>query len=82
MQHPNTFAYSYSSSAAREAGTVAALAEVGKMVKYAHLSPTHAFTLVAIETSGVWATDDGIPVGVGQRLAQAFGDKRSTTYLF
>ena len=37
-----------------------------KMAKYAHLKPTHAFALVAIETSpwSLWATDHGIPEGV------------------
>ena len=80
---PNTFASSYSPSATREAGAVAALAEERKTAKYAHLNPTHAFTPVAIETSGVFGPQTmAFLKELGQRLAQASGDERSTTYLF
>ena len=80
---PDTFASSYSSSATREAGAVAALAEERKTAKYAHLNPTHAFTPVAIETSGVFGPQTmAFLKELGQRLAQASGDERSTTYLF
>ena len=80
---PDTFASSYSSSATREAGAVAALAEERKTAKDAHLNPTHAFTPVAIETSGVFGPQTmAFLKELGQRLAQASGDERSTTYLF
>ena len=79
----DTFASSYSPSATREAGAVAALAEERKTAKYAHLNPTHAFTPVAIETSGVFGPQTmAFLKELGQRLAQASGDERSTTYLF
>ena len=74
---------SYSSSATREEGAVAALAEERKTAKYTHLNPTHAFTPVAIETSGVFGPQTmAFLKELGQRLAQASGDERSTTYLF
>ena len=80
---PDTFASSYSPSATREAGAVAALAEERKTAKYAHLNPTHAFTPAAIETSGVFGPQTmAFLKKLGQRLAQASGDERSTTYLF
>ena len=80
---PDTFASSYSPNATREAGAVAALAEERKTAKYAHLNPMHAFTPVAIETSGVVGPQTmAFLKELGQRLAQASGDERSTTYLF
>jgi len=51
---PQHLPSSYSSSATREAGAVAALTEERKMARYAHLNRMHAFTPVAIETSGVF----------------------------
>ena len=48
------FAPSYSAHAIREAGAVAALAEERKVAKYIHLTPVHLFSLVAVETMGVF----------------------------
>ncbi len=64
---PDTFAQSYSSSATREAGAVAALAEE-KEDKYANLSSAHTFTPVAIETYGVFG-----PVNLQQMKAALAG---------
>ena len=51
---PDTFAPSYSSRATNESGAVATQAEEMKEAKYTHLNSEHAFTPVAIETSGVF----------------------------
>ena len=61
---PDTFAPSYISSATSEAGAVAALAEERKKDIYAHLDPSHSFTPVAVETSGVVGPPiPGLPQG-------------------
>ena len=78
---PDTFASSYSSSATREAGAVAALAEERKTAKDAHLNPTHAFSPVAIETSGVFGPQTmAFLKELSQRLAQASGDLPPTSF--
>ena len=51
---PDTFAPSHSSSATREAGAMAALAEERKMEKYTNLNHTHTFTSVATKTARVF----------------------------
>ena len=53
----DTFAPSYVSYAAREAGLVAKQAEEGKRSKYRHLTASHIFVPVAVETSGVFGTE-------------------------
>jgi len=49
---PTCFAPLYLSSAASEAGAIAALTEERKKTKYAQLNPALTFTPMAIETSG------------------------------
>ena len=79
---PDTFAPSYSSSATREAGAVAVLAEERKRDKYAFLNPTHTFTPVAIETSGaISAQSMAFLKDLGRRITRVTGEERSTTYL-
>ena len=79
---PDTFAPSYLSSATREAGAVAALAEVRKKDRYAHLDCTHSFTPVAIETSGVIGPESmAFLKDLGRRLARVTGEEKSTSYL-
>eukprot|EP00731_Ephydatia_muelleri_P037460 Em0476g3a len=51
---PDTYAPSYSTIAAQQAGAVGQQAEDKKAQKYKHLSSHHFFTPVAIETSGVY----------------------------
>ena len=79
---PDTFAPSYSSRATNEAGAVATQAEERKEAKYTHLNSTHAFTLVAIETSGVFgAKTMRFVQELGQRLERVTGEVRSTNFL-
>ena len=50
---PDTFAPSYTARATSEPEAEAVLAEEKKRDKYTHLEPSHYFTPVAVETSGV-----------------------------
>ena len=54
---PDTLAPSHSSLAVREAGAVAADAEYRKTQKYTHLSSSHNFVPIAVETLGVFGKD-------------------------
>ena len=54
---PDTLAPSHSSLAVREAGAVAADAEYKKTQKYTHLSSSHNFVPIAVETLGVFGKD-------------------------
>ena len=54
---PDTLAPSYSTLAVREAGAVAADAEYKKTQKYSHLSSSHCFVPVAVETLGVFGKE-------------------------
>ena len=79
---PDTFAPSYISSATSEAGAVAALAEERKKNIYAHLDPSHSFTPVAIETSGVVGPQSlAFLKDLGRRMRQVTGEERSLSYL-
>ena len=50
---PGSLAPAHASSTAREAGAVAVDAEYRKSLKYSHLTPSHCFIPVAVETKGV-----------------------------
>ena len=79
---PDTFAPSYISSATSEAGAVAALAEERKKNIYAHLDPSHSFTPVAVETSGVVGPQSlAFLKDLGRRMRQVTGEERSLSYL-
>ena len=66
---PDTFPPSYSSRATNEAGAVGTQAEERKEAKYTHLNSAHAFTPVAMETSGVFGAKIMLFVQkLGQRL--------------
>jgi len=79
---PDTFAPSYISSAASEAGLVAASAEERKEAKYIGLGSLHSFTPVAIETSGVFGPKSLLFVReLGRRLTRVTGDVRSPEHL-
>ena len=54
---PDTLVPSHSSLAAREASAVAADAEYKKTQKYMHLSSSHNFAPIAVETLGVFGKD-------------------------
>ena len=79
---PDTFAPSYISSATSKAGAVAALAEERKKNIYAHLDPSHSFTPVAVETSGVVGPQSlAFLKDLGRRMRQVTGEERSLSYL-
>ena len=79
---PDTFAPSYISSATSEAGAVAALAEERKKNIYAHLDPSHSFTPVAVETSGVVSPQSlAFLKDLGRRMRQVTGEERSLSYI-
>ena len=68
--------------ATSEAGAVAALAEDRKKTKYTCMEPSYNFTLIAIETSGVFGLLTlQFLKDLGNRLRQATGDESSYTYL-
>ena len=69
--------------ATSEAGAVAALAEDSKRTKYTCLELSYTFTLIAIETSGIFVpwTDTKFLKNLGNRLRQAAGDKNFYTCL-
>ncbi|KAL5488580.1 hypothetical protein EMCRGX_G017546 [Ephydatia muelleri] len=79
---PDTYAPSYSTIAAQQAGAVGQQAEDKKAQKYKHLSSHHFFTPVAIETSGVYGprTADFLKE-LGYRLRQVSGEASSFHYL-
>ena len=78
----DTFAPSYVSYAAREAGLVAKQAEEGKRSKYRHLAASHIFVPVAVETSGVFGTEAlEFIKELGHRLQQSTGEAKSGLYL-
>ncbi|KAL5460146.1 hypothetical protein EMCRGX_G033573 [Ephydatia muelleri] len=79
---PDTYAPSYSTIAAQQAGAVGQQAEDKKAQKYKHLSSHHFFTPVAIETSGVYGprTADFLKE-LGHRLRQVSGEASSFHYL-
>ena len=79
---PDTYAPSYSALATREAGAVAAQAEVNKCAKYSHLDSGHEFVPVAIETSGVLGPlTRTFLKELGHRLRRVSGEVRSRSYL-
>ena len=80
----DTLASSHVPSTAQEAGKAAQQAEKKKLSHYADLATSGYITMpVANETLGPWA-----PMGlkfikeIGSRIADAKGDKRSTSFLF
>ena len=77
----DTFAPSYVSYAAKEAGLVAKKVEE-KRSKYRHLAASHILVAVSIETSGVFGTEAlEFIKELGQRLQQSTGEAKSGLYL-
>ena len=80
--YKDTFAPSYVSYAAREAGLVAKQAEEGKRSKYRHLAASHIFVPVAVEISGVFGTEAlEFIKELSHRLHQTTGEAKSGLYL-
>ena len=78
----DTFAPSYISKVAREAGLVAKHAEERKQAKYRHLVSSHIFVPVVVETSGIFGTE-GLEFvkDLGHRLQQSTGEPKAGLYL-
>eukprot|EP00731_Ephydatia_muelleri_P014836 Em0008g556a len=77
-----TYAPSYSTIAAQQAGAVGQQTEDKKAQKYKHLSSHHFFTPVAIETSGVYGPRTAnFLKELGHRLRQVSGEASSFHYL-
>ena len=80
---PDTYAPSHLSVATREAGVVAAQAELRKRLKYAELEASHHFVPVAIETSGVCGPEAlQFLHELGHRLKAETREPRSLQFLF
>ena len=61
---------------------MATLAEEWKKNIYAHLGPSHSFTPVAVETSGVVGPQSlAFLKDLGRRMRQVTGKERSLSYL-
>eukprot|EP00731_Ephydatia_muelleri_P014937 Em0008g657a len=81
-KNTDTYAPSYSTIAAQQAGAVGQQAEDKKAQKYKHLSSHHFFTPVAIETSGVYGPRTaGFLKELGHRLRQVSAEASSFHYL-
>ena len=67
----------------KEAGKAAELAEERKLAHYDELSAQYIITPVANETLGSWGSRSlKFIQELGQRICEATGEKRSTSYLF
>ena len=79
---PDTFAPSHVALAAREAGTVASLAESKKLQKYALLGNSYHFVPIAIETSAVFGPEAlSFLRELGRRIKAETGEPRSLQFL-
>jgi len=79
---PDPFATSYIGQATTAAGCMADHIEARKCERYSHLVPSHLFQPVAIKTSGVIGQKSlSFLRALGDRLAQEFGEARSTSSL-
>ena len=79
---PDTLAPFYSTMAVRAAGAVAADAEYRKTLKYSHLSSSHCFVPVAVETLGVFGKEARrFFREVAQRMRLATGEQLAHQYL-
>ena len=80
---PDTFADSYESHAAREAGRVADFAEKNKSGKYSHLAPSYVLQPVAIESSGAVGPSTLIFLKtLGRQISLATGEPQAAHFLF
>ena len=79
---PNTLTQSHRSLAVHSVGGIAAEAEDLKRVKYADLLSSHYFSLIAIETTGVFGSKTlSFVKSLCKRLYRHSGDPKSTSYL-
>lgn len=80
---PDTFANSYISSTAVEAGAAAERAAAIKRLKYAEISKSHRFVPIAIESGGPWnAEAKDMFNELGRRTAEVTKDPRETSFLY
>ena len=74
---------SYVTKTSKEAGKAAEMAEERKLSHYQELSTQYIITPVANETLGSWGSRSlKFIQELGQRMCEATGEKRSTSYLF
>jgi len=78
----DTFAPSYVVSTATHRGSAAEKAPEVKTKKYEFLGGAYIFAPIAVETTGAWVKDSlRLVEEIGRRIAEASGEKRSTSFL-
>ena len=78
---PDSLAASYWPKAISEPGAVAAMAESKKATKYPHLSISHIFTLVVVESSGAFGPRSlSFIHALGCKIRQYSGNELATSY--
>ena len=79
----DTFAASYLPLASVQAGAAAERAALLKTAKYEELARNHIFAPLACEVTGMWCRE-AVEVfqELGNRISEATGDKRETSFLF
>ena len=79
---PDSLDASYRPKAISEPGAVAAMAESKKATKYAHLSISHIFTPVAVESLGAFGSHSlSFIHALGHKIRQYSGNELATSYL-
>ena len=80
---PDTLAASHLQGTSTEAGSAAESADRLKRIKYADITRTHKFVVVAIETLGPINKDgQALISNLGRRLSAVSGDPRETSFIF
>jgi len=78
----DTFAPSHVVTTATSRGSAAVEASEAKKKKYEFLGDAYIFAPIAVETTGVWAKESLLFIKeIGRRIAEASGEKRSTSFL-
>ena len=79
---PDSLAPSYWPKVISEPGAVAAMGESKKATKYAHLSISHIFTPVAVESLGAFGSRSlSFIHALGRKIRQYSGNELATSYL-
>ena len=80
---PDTFAQSHITSTASNAGAAADKVTCSKTKKYEHLSITHNFIPVALETGGSWNSEAIAHTNdIGKRITAINSEPLETQFLF
>ena len=79
----DTLCQTYVTQCSKLAGAAADSRENGKTSKYMELAENYCFVPVGVETLGSWGTEGHKLIKeIGQKVAEATGEKRSTSFLF